>query len=67
MTDTRLITTEQVAYLAGVKTSSIRQYRVRGTMPEPWEYVGVTPVWRICDIVKWCQTRPNVGRPVKGK
>ncbi len=61
----KLLTTAQVAKMAGVKTQTIRCYRCRGTMPEPSDYVGVTPVWRLSDIQKWIREKPGVGRPQK--
>ncbi len=65
MTGPKLITTEQVARMAGVKTQTIRCYRCRpGAMPEP-TYIGSTPVWRVSEIRQWLRTRRAPGRPPK--
>jgi predicted DNA-binding transcriptional regulator AlpA len=61
----KLITTKEVAKLAGVRVQTIRCYRCRGTIPEPSSYVGSTPVWRLSDIQKWIRERPGPGRPTK--
>lgn len=53
-----LLTTDQVAELAGVKPMSIHQYRQRGAIPEPDQYVGRTPVWKRRTIDKWLAERP---------
>lgn len=58
-----LLTTRQVAALAKVEVSSIRTYRIRGTIPPPDVMVGVTPTWRVSTIKKWIATRPQRGRP----
>ena len=63
--DDRLITAH-VAALAGITEDSVREYRRRGTIPEPDFYVGRTPVWERSTIERWLRTRPGPGRPRKG-
>ena len=58
-----LLTTDDVARLAGVKPSSIRRYRTRDSIPEPDRYVGRTPVWRRETVEQWLRDRPKPGRP----
>lgn len=53
-----LLTTAQVAEMAGVKAMSIHQYRQRGAIPEPDQYIGRTPVWKRRTIEKWLESRP---------
>lgn len=65
MTGPKLLTTQDVAKLAHVKTSSIRQYRQRGVIPEPSGYLGHTPYWHASVITEWLRVRRGVGRPCK--
>jgi hypothetical protein len=57
-----LLTTDQVAELAGITAASVRTYLWRGTISEPDIYLGRTPYWHRATITRWLATRPSVGR-----
>jgi hypothetical protein len=57
------LTTTDVASLAGVTVASIRQYRLRGSIPLPDGYLGTTPWWQRATIETWLAERPKRGRP----
>lgn len=59
----KMLTTAEVAKLAGVKVQTIRCYRCRGTFIEPFAYIGSTPVWRLSDVRRWIANKPGIGRP----
>lgn len=61
------LTTKQVAALTGLAVSSVREFRRRGTFPEPDGYLEATPWWRRRTIERWLAARPPVGRPRKEK
>ena len=62
--DPELVGPGEVADLLGVKRGTIRQWRLRGLMPEPAMSFQagsgkgtILPVWYAADIVKWHQER----------
>lgn len=61
----QMLTTGEVAELAGIKPASVRRLRVRGTFPKPDGYFGPTPWWRPATIMAWQETRRPGGRPKK--
>lgn len=62
-----LIGIDEFARLAGVKPSTIRQFRWRGVLPEPAGYVQRSPYWRPETVAVWIanRRRPEDGRPRK--
>jgi hypothetical protein len=52
-----LTTTEVLAYLRehgrDIQAGTWSAYVSRGQAPEPVEYIGRTPLWRLRDIEKW--------------
>lgn len=57
-----VLTTEDVAKIAGVRPGTVRQHIQRGVMPEPDGYLGRTPWWKRKTIEHWLATR----RPANG-
>lgn len=55
------LTSAQLADRIGVKHGSIHRYRVRGDIPEPDEYAGRTPLWKVTTIERWEGMRPGHG------
>lgn len=56
------LTTTEVAKLAGVTVASLREYRQRGSMPEPDGYLERTPWWHRKTIEAWLASRPKRGQ-----
>jgi predicted DNA-binding transcriptional regulator AlpA len=57
-----LLTTADVAALAGVKPKTLRTYVLRGSIPAPGR-IGRTLVWPPDVIERWLAGRPGRGRP----
>lgn len=69
MTQTRLLTIDQVAELLGVQPVSVRTYHQaaqrrrregnprRADMPPPDEVFGRTPAWKLTTIKRWVPRR----------
>ena len=55
--------TAKVAALAGVTVGSVREYRRRGTIPEPDGRLGSTPWWFRSTIEQWIATPAWPGSP----
>lgn len=52
-----LLTTSDVARLAGITPASVRRYNHRGSMPKPDAHLGRTPVWTVQTITEWLDRR----------
>ncbi len=52
-----LLTMQEVADLTGLTLISVGRYRQRGTLPQPDETYGRTPLWRRDTITTWEATR----------
>lgn len=60
------LTTPQAAELAGMKASSWRSRKQRGTVPPPdGQYDGRTPWWLESTVRAWMAARKPAGRPRK--
>lgn len=53
------LTSADIADRLGVKVSTVRQYKLRGTLPPPDETIGRSPVWREETISAWIASRPG--------
>jgi predicted DNA-binding transcriptional regulator AlpA len=51
------LTSKDVADRLGVRVATVHEYRARGTLPPPDEYVGRSPVWKEATIHAWEQGR----------
>jgi len=51
------LTYSDIATLSGLKTGTIKQSRKRGTLPEPSQYVGKTPIWSKQVVDHWIATK----------
>jgi len=50
----RLVGLKGIAALAGVKQQTVRQWRLRKVLLEPFQYVdGLGPVWWDDDVKSW--------------
>lgn len=58
-----MLTTDQVAELAGITPASLRVYVQRGSAPKPDGYLGRTPWWKRETVDEWLANRPRRGRP----
>ncbi|WP_336250956.1 hypothetical protein [Stomatohabitans albus] len=56
-----LVSTEQLAELAGIKPGSIAGLITRGTIPQPDAKVGKSSVWHIDTVTEWLDRRPGPG------
>lgn len=56
-----MLTTSDVAALAGVTPQTIVAYRRRGEVPEPQAVVGRSPLWARPVVDQWLCTRPGHG------
>lgn len=65
--DTELIGWREIAALLGVKYGTVRQWKWRGTgpnpLPEPAATVGGSPVWHRGAIVAWAQETGRLPAP----
>lgn len=57
-----LVTTEDVARIAGCSVDYVRKARRRGIMPEA-TFIGGMWVWERADIDAWVKNKPQRGRP----
>jgi hypothetical protein len=57
----RLLSTAEVAEVAGLAESSVRTYRTRGQLPAPDATIGNTPGWLPETIKPWAATLPGRG------
>jgi hypothetical protein len=57
----KMLTTADIGRLLDVKPSTVLKYRYRGTLPEPDDYVGRTPVWHPSTIDRFLVARPGRG------
>ena len=58
-----ILSTAEVARLAGITPASLRTFRSRGTFPTPDGYLGSTPWWTPETVAAWLETRRRPGRP----
>lgn len=58
-----LLTQKDLAEAMGVRTGTIRQWRLRGKVPEPAERLGQYPAWTRAQVEEWL----NRGYPVDGR
>ena len=58
-----MLTTAEVAKLAGITPASLRRYLVRGTAPAPDGHLGRTPWWHQASVDAWLASRTAPGRP----
>lgn len=58
-----MLSTKEVAALAGCSPSNIRKRRLAGVMPAPVARLGQTWMFDEAAIRKWLETRPGRGRP----
>lgn len=63
-TQSRWLSTKQLAERAGLKHSTIRTYRTRGIAPQPDAMIGGTPGWTEATADAWIATLPK--RALKG-
>lgn len=61
-----LVTTEQLATMAGIKPGSIPGLITRGVVPPPDAKVGRTSVWHVDTATQWLERRPGPGKPWAG-
>lgn len=55
-------TTDDIAAYLGVKTASVRRYKVRGDLPPEDRKIGRTLVWKPATIIAWNEhDRPGQG------
>lgn len=52
-----LLTTAEVAALAGVKPATIHRYRLRGAVPTPEAVIAGRPLWRLETVDTWLRER----------
>ena len=58
-----MLSTADVAVLAGVKPETVRQYIARGVFPPPDGYFSTSPWWYRETVDVWLQGRRLPGRP----
>jgi len=66
MTAPDIISTIEVAEILGVQPDTVRKYRRRGLLPEPWVVLGSGPIWKREEIEAWNEherRRQQGGRP----
>ncbi|PSK96041.1 AlpA family transcriptional regulator [Murinocardiopsis flavida] len=56
-----LMTVKDVAERLGVKPETVRQYKLRGDLPEPDGLAGRSPLWRAAAIEAWIASRRGHG------
>lgn len=54
------LTSADIAERLGVKIETVRQYKLRGDLPPPDDYVGRSPVWKDETIQAWERERPGL-------
>jgi predicted DNA-binding transcriptional regulator AlpA len=59
----KLLTQNDLAAAVGVKPTTIRQWRLKGKLPEPDAVIGRTPAWTEEHVEEWL----NKGYPVDGR
>lgn len=62
-----LLTTLDVARLAGVTPATVRRYTHRGSLPKPDRHIGRTPVWERATVDRWLAERPRCTIQLDGK
>ena len=58
-----MLSTSEVAVLAGVKPETVRQYIARGVFPRPDGYFSSSPWWHQETVDVWLLDRRPPGRP----
>lgn len=54
-----LVTLPEIAFMTGFKRGTVERWRLRTTKDEepifiePDDYIGSTPVWRLCRVTAW--------------